>query len=140
MGRVRKMAERVFVDTSALYAYINSKDPDHERVKSYLKNFDGQLIITNFVFDEIVTLVLGRMGHDKAVLTGNTLLNPKVFVVIRVRRNDERNAWELFVDRSDKTYSFTDCTSFIIMRRLGIDKSLAIDPHFQREGFQVEIQ
>jgi len=133
------MIERVFVDTSALYAYINSKDPDHKKVKSYLASFGGQLMTTNFIFDETVTLVLARMGHDRAVLTGKTLLNPKVFAIMTVKISDERNAWKLFVNRPDKSYSFTDCTSFVIMRRLGIGKSLAVDPHFQQEGFQAVI-
>ncbi|ODS31238.1 MAG: Ribonuclease VapC20 [Candidatus Scalindua rubra] len=133
------MIERVFVDTSAWYAYINSKDPDHVKVKDYLSSFKGKLISTNFIFDETVTLVLSRMGHKRAVLTGKTLLNPKVVIAVRVRTRDEREAWELFLSRSDKTYSFTDCTSFVIMRRLGIEKSLVIDPHFQQEGFQVVI-
>ncbi len=133
------MIERVFVDTSALYAYINSKDPYHEKVRNFLNNFKGQLITTNFIFDETVTLVSTRMGHDKALLTGKTLLNPKAFFITRVKINDERNAWKLFVNRPDKAYSFTDCTSFVIMRTLGIEKSLAIDPHFQQEGFEAVI-
>ena len=130
------MAEKVFADTSALYAFINSKDPDHHWVKSYLDNFKGQLLITNFIFDEILTLVLARMGHEKAVLTGKALLNPNVFAMIRIRAIDEKNAWELFINRPDKVYSFTDCTSFVIMKRLGIKKSLTLDTHFQQEGFQ----
>ena len=133
------MAEKVFTDTSALYAFINSKDPDHKKIKNYLDNFKGQLLITNFIFDEIITLVLARMGHDKAVLTGKALLNPNVFIMIRLRALDEDNAWEFFIKRPDKDYSFTDCTSFVIMKRLGIEKSLAIDPHFQQEGFQVVV-
>lgn len=133
------MPERVFLDTSALYAYINSKDPDHEKVKNYIHGFKGQFITTNFVFDEIVTLVLARMGHDKAVIIGETLLNTKVAFLARVGPNDEKKAWELFVNRSDKTYSFTDCTSFVVMKRLSLGKSLTVDPHFRQEGFQLVV-
>ena len=130
------MVERIFVDTSAIYAYINAKDPDHVRIKGFLNSFKGQLLTSNFIFDEIITLVLSRMGHDQAVLTGQVLLNPNIFIMIRVGLSDERSAWELFVNRQDKTYSFTDCTSFVIMRKIDISKSLALDPHFQQEGFQ----
>ena len=130
------MVERVFVDTSAIYAYINAKDPDHDRIKGFLNSFEGQLLTSNFVFDEIITLVLARMGHGQAVLTGQVLLNPNIFTMIRVGLSDERSAWELFVNRQDKTYSFTDCTSFVIMRKMDITKFLALDPHFQQEGFQ----
>ena len=133
------MNERVFVDTSALYAFINSKDPDHETVKGYLENYPGQLITTNFVFDETVTLVSARLGHINAALTGKTLLNRKIFTMIRIKTRDENNAWELFMNRPAKSYSFTDCTSFVMMKKMGITKSLATDPNFQQEGFQAVI-
>ena len=50
---------------------------------------------------------------------------------------DELAAWKLFLDRPDKRYSFTDCTSFALMRRLGIEVALALDDHFRQEGFEV---
>ena len=34
-----------------------------------------------------------------------------------------------------KTYSYTDCTSFVVMRRLGLHTAIALDADFQREGF-----
>ena len=130
------MADAVFADTSALYAFINSKDPDHKKVKDYLEGFKGQLHITNFIFDEIITLVMARMGHDNAVITGKTLLNPKEFVLTRCKAADELKAWELFVNRPDRHYSFTDCASFVIMKKIGINKSLSTDSHFIQEGFE----
>ena len=133
------IVERVFVDTSAIYAYINAKDPDHDRIKGFFNSFEGQLLTSNFIFDEIITLVVARMGHDRAVLTGQVLLNPEIFITIRVGISDERSAWELFLNRQDKTYSFTDCTSFVIMRKMDITNFLALDPHFQQEGFQSAI-
>jgi predicted nucleic acid-binding protein len=130
------MTDAVFFDTSALFAFINSKDPDHKKVKDYLERFKGQLHITNFIFDEIISLVTARMGHDNAVITGNALLNPKEFVLTRCKAADELKAWELFVNSHDKHYSFTDCTSFVIMKKLGIKKFLATDSHFLQEGFE----
>lgn len=134
------MADAVFADTSALYAFINAKDPDHKKVKDYLEKFKGQLHITNFIFNEIITLVMARMGHDNAVLTGKTLLNPQEFVLIRCKAADEMKAWELFINHPDKHYSFTDCTSFVIMEKLGIKKFLATDSHFIQEGFETVLE
>ena len=51
--------------------------------------------------------------------------------------NDETRAWKLFARRADKEYSFTDCVSFEIMRRLGITRAAALDDDFRREGFTV---
>lgn len=45
--------------------------------------------------------------------------------------------WDLFQARGDKSYSFTDCTSFALMRRLGLEEAVALDADFRREGFRV---
>jgi predicted nucleic acid-binding protein len=57
--------------------------------------------------------------------------------LVRVRPSDEEDAWRLFKDRSDRSYSFTDCTSFVVMRRLGLPHATALDEDFRREGFEV---
>lgn len=37
----------------------------------------------------------------------------------------------------DKSYSFTDCLSFLVMERLGIQQVLTFDKHFIQAGFKV---
>ena len=56
---------------------------------------------------------------------------------MRVSAADERAAWELFAERGDKPYSVTDCTSFVLMRRLGLATAATLDADFRREGFAV---
>lgn len=128
--------EQVFLDTSALYAYINASDPDHKKVRNFLDGFKSRVVITNYIFDEIVTLVLARLGHDRAVFVGNILNKSPQVDRVWVSEGDEKNAWNLFVSRKDKGYSFTDCISFVVMKRLKISKCLALDGHFKQEGFE----
>jgi predicted nucleic acid-binding protein len=129
--------KRLFVDTGAWFAYSNASDPDHRRVARAVEGFDGRLVTSNFVFDEVVTLCLSRFGHATAARVGTTLLDPVVTDLVRLTTKDERDAWALFLDRPDKDYSFTDCTSFVLMRRLRLITAAALDAHFQSEGFQV---
>ncbi len=129
--------ERVFVDTGAWYAYINARDPDHFRVRGFLESFTGSLVTSTYVFDETVTLVLARLGHQRAVKVGNVLLDPRVVELVRIGPLDERSAWKLFQERPDKAYSFTDCTSFALMQRLDLRQALTLDDHFSQEGFEV---
>lgn len=130
------MKEHIFIDTSAIYAYVNVKDPDHQRIKKYLTGFKGKIYITNYIFDEIVTLVMARVGHDKAVYVGNILHKSPQIEKIWVTSSDEKQAWELFVSRKDKAYSFTDCSSFVVMKRMKLSKCLSLDGHFRQEGFE----
>lgn len=128
--------ENIFLDTSALYAFINAKDPDHVKVKSFLDAFKGKVVITNYIFDEIITLVQARLGHDKAVLVGNILNKSPQVNRVWILPSDEKEAWGFFQARKDKDYSFTDCVSFTVMRRLKISKCMACDDHFKQEGFE----
>jgi len=41
-----------------------------------------------------------------------------------------------FVDTS-AWFAYTDCTSFVLMRRLGLRLAIALDADFQKEGFSI---
>jgi predicted nucleic acid-binding protein len=127
--------EHAFVDTSAWFAYANRHDPDHTPIRNALQTFQGRLITSNFIFDETVTLCLYRLGHQVAATVGEVLLDPTVVDLIRLTPEDEQRAWTLFLARPDKTYSYTNCTSFVLMRHLKLQQAIALDTDFQREGF-----
>jgi uncharacterized protein len=63
------------------------------------------------------------------------LLDPIVVDLLRLTPDDEHRAWTLFLERPDKTYSYTDGTSFVLMRRLRLQQAIALDADFRREGF-----
>jgi predicted nucleic acid-binding protein len=127
----------VFVDTSAWFAFANRGDPEYRAVRTAMGSLDGLLVTSNFVFDEIVTLCLYRLGHEAAMRVGQSLLDASAVDLIRATPADERHAWELFRRRVDEEFSFTDCVSFVMMRRLGIERAVALDDDFRREGFEV---
>ncbi|MHC4972728.1 MAG: type II toxin-antitoxin system VapC family toxin [Planctomycetota bacterium] len=129
--------ERIFVDTSAWLSFANRNDADHPLVKRAFSGFSGRLVTSNFVFDETVTLARSRLGHAFALLVGDALQDADTVDLIRVSADDETRAWTLFAERGDKRYSFTDCTSFVLMRRLGIKQAASLDADFAREGFGV---
>ena len=45
-------------------------------------------------------------------------------------------AWDAFqMYNVDKTWSFTDCTSFAVMKNMGLTEVFAFDHHFEQMGF-----
>lgn len=46
-------------------------------------------------------------------------------------------AFQLLSQRPDKSYSFVDATSFVVMRSKEIHTALTLDHHFTEEGFRV---
>ena len=56
--------------------------------------------------------------------------------LVRSLPQDEAAAWEWFLlDWSD--LSFTDCVSFAVMKRLGLEQVATFDKHFERAGFRM---
>jgi hypothetical protein len=129
--------KRIFVDTSAWYAYARRDDPDHAAVKEALEVWEGRLVTSDFVFDEVATLVRARLGHGVSLRVGETLRNPSVVELVHLLPEDEEDAWEWFKRHDDKAYSFTDCAGFSLMRRLKISAAITTDRHFRQAGFQV---
>jgi predicted nucleic acid-binding protein len=43
-------------------------------------------------------------------------------------------AWETFERFADKDWSFTDCTSKVVIEQLGITHAFSFDHHFQQFG------
>lgn len=128
--------ESLFVDTSAWYAFLSKSDRDHAAVARFLHEFEGRLLTSNYIFDEAITLCRRRLGFVMAGTLGTALLDSSVVEMIYLTPEDQAEAWRLFLARRDKVYSFTDCTSFVLMRRLGLDSALALDADFEQEGFQ----
>ncbi|BAI92532.1 MULTISPECIES: type II toxin-antitoxin system VapC family toxin [Limnospira] len=47
---------------------------------------------------------------------------------------DIQLTWQLFRQFSDKEWSFTDCSSKVIIEKLNISKALSLDNHFHQFG------
>jgi len=128
----------IFVDTSAWYALANERDINHPLARQFLDE-DRWLVTTNFVIDETITLILIRVGHSQALSVGEQLWKGQLASVVRVTRDDERVAWQLFKQYDDKTFSFTDCTSFAVMSRLGLRYAFTFDADFTQTGQFIQV-
>jgi len=134
--------ESYFTDTTYIVATVNVQDREHakaERLSHRLAegefgNF--RLIMTDYIFDEVVTAILTRTRrHDLAARTGRSLLDSGAWRLIHLAAGDFEAAWSMFQDREDKRWSFTDCTSFALMERLGLRTAIAFDENFAQAGF-----
>ena len=129
--------DRILVDTGGWFAHFNAVDPDHSAVNRVLMAWEGRLLTSDYIFDELVTLVRYRVGHPEACRVGDVLRSGDLAKWVDVEPPDRDRAWRLFVRNRDKAYSFTDCTSFAIMDRLGIAAAVAVDADFRRAGYRV---
>ena len=95
-----------------------------------------RLLLSDYVFDETMTTLRVRSRrHDVAVRAGTAIRDSRILGRIEVDRAAFDAAWDLFRDRPDKEWSFTECTSFVLMERLAIRKALTFDRNFREAGF-----
>ena len=89
---------------------------------------------SNFVFDETLTLVRSRLGWRVARQLGERLRDERVTGLVRVSPEDEEAAWAIFTGYDDKSFSFTDCTSFAVVRWMHIAVCVTLDADFRSFG------
>lgn len=70
---------------------------------------------------------------------GNDLWSGRLARIFYLTRAQQREAWAFFQQYDDKTFSFTDCTSFVLMRRLGLTHVFTFDADFERTGLFVRV-
>lgn len=131
---------KVFVDTSAWLAINDRNDQYHNKavIKSLeIKKQKIELISSEYIFDESLTLIRYRISHRAAVTFGNSLLNSSIVKIIDIINEDRLKAWEIFKKYEDKELSFTDCISFVLMKKLRIEKVFTFDEHFKQIGFDI---
>lgn len=130
----------IFIDSSFFKAYVDGKDDFHKasrEISNKLVNDEVELVTSNFIIDETFTLVRVKCGLEKARDLYKTLKNlDKSLMVVRVLAIDEAEAWKWFW-KPWKDLSFTDCTSFALMKRLVIKRVATFDKHYTKAGFRI---
>jgi len=131
-----------FVDTSALLSTLYKKDTNHKQAKAISKELEKDIrripVITDYIFDETLTLLKQRVGHKESVKFGKLVFSGKTKLkLIYLSNNMIQEAFKLFVRYSDKGFSFTDCTSFAVMQHHKITRAFTFDHHFEQAGFEM---
>ena len=124
----------IFVDTGAWYASLVPTDPDHPKAVKWLTANHSPLLTTDYVVDETLTLLRMRGERKRALLLGARFFRNSLAEIHKVTAADLNRAWETFEKFNDKNWSFTDCTSKVVMEQLEIEIAFAFDHHFHQFG------
>lgn len=127
----------LFVDTSALIALLDARDPRHGQVRAEWARFatSGERLVTsNYVVVETVAVLQRKLGIPAA----RDLLD-EVLPLVDVHWIDEPihdAAVRALRLAGRRALSLVDLSSFELMRALDARVALAIDPHFAEQGFE----
>lgn len=125
----------IFLDTSAIYAWADSADPNHaESVRRLQALLDrGEDLLThNYVLVESMALLQARLGLRAAIKLGR---DASMFIVDWV--DDDLHAAGIGrLERSGRRHlSLVDHISFLVMTRRQVVTAFAFDPDFVSAGF-----
>jgi len=130
----------VFVDTGGWMACADRSDPAHltcMAARDAALEAGRTLITTDFVVDETLTLIRFRLGLAAANAWWQQIDGSVRLRWERIENDRFERARNLFFQYRDKDLSFTNCTSFAIMRELRLTTVITTDRHFRQVGFDV---
>jgi predicted nucleic acid-binding protein len=130
----------LFVDTAGFMACADGADRANDRARAARDEAlrCGELLVTtDHVVGETLSLLRFRLGLDAAEawwrqVDGSARVRVEWIDVERAER-----ARHAFFRYRDKDWSFTDCTSLVVMRELRLKRVLSTDHHFVQMGFTV---
>ncbi|MFX0171215.1 MAG: type II toxin-antitoxin system VapC family toxin [Candidatus Hodarchaeota archaeon] len=127
----------VFLDTGFILAIRNSDDINHikatKSMRECLSGKYGKIIVSNFVFDETVTLTLMRT-HNKNLVKdiGDYILNSPRIILLHLSETEFLATWELFLKYFENGLSFTDCSLLVMAKLFESNVYIAtFDRHFK---------
>ncbi|MGI0481811.1 type II toxin-antitoxin system VapC family toxin [Geminocystis sp. CENA526] len=118
----------------AWFASVVPSDKQHQKAITWLKNNQESLLTTDYVIDETLTLLRARGELKRSIVLGEAFFSGKLAQIYYLTEDDVRSTWDIFSRFADKEWSFTDCSSKVVMEKLEIQKAFAFDRHFTQFG------
>ncbi len=125
----------IFLDSSAIIAYKNADDINHEKALAIFQKLNagdyGIGVISEFVFSEVTTVLALRKSMEAAKEVGNILLEAREIEIMKASEVFERS-WEMFSDQENTGLSFVDASNLACMEMRKIRKIATFDKDFVR--------
>jgi predicted nucleic acid-binding protein len=132
------MKKPVFVDTVAWLALVNKSEDLHDAarvVRNQLVQQKAMLITTDYVIVEIANSLARLPLRSVAQKLIDFIRTSETVEVVTITAEIHDKAWELFCSHDDKEWGLTDCTSFVVMREMRLNRAFTADRHFEQAGF-----
>lgn len=120
----------VFVDSNYFIAFFNPADSLHRQAADIgrkLNSEDTQLVISNLVFLEVVTVLSQKMSREVAVWVGDYFTVSPQVKLLHVDEMLQIEAWTIFKQTPLKNISFVDCSIIACMKKERIVDLLTFD-------------
>jgi predicted nucleic acid-binding protein len=132
-------ADRFFLDTGFVIARFNCRDQYHSVAKSLAPTIAAgrEIWTTDAILFEVAAALSAPHQRAIAISIWDQFHggDPR-YRVCETAGAPLAKAVEMFRRRSDKSWSLTDCLSFVVMEEQQLKLALSADHHFQQAGFR----
>ena len=124
----------IFVDTGVWFAILHEKDPLHHRATKWFQELTEDIVTSDYVIDETLTLLLMRGERRKSLEFGNRTIVENGSNLVFISEDQFNRSWLFFQRMISQGLSFTDCTSHIVIQDLELRTVATFDHHFSATG------
>ncbi len=127
----------VFADACYYFALLMERDQYAEQARNFTQDYSGGFVTTTAVLTEVGNS-LARTGQRSCFVPLFDFLTSSSEVdIIHASSEEWDRAARLYDERPDKSWSLTDCLSFIVMQDRELQEALTADRHFEQAGFTI---
>jgi predicted nucleic acid-binding protein len=126
---------KVFIDTSFYIARLMPHDQAHGKAVKAVKP-DVVPITSSLIVNETIALLQARGFLSAAIEFLREARSSPYVQIVQIDPVIQSEAWDLFVRYGGTGANPVDCSSFAVMRRMGISKAFTFDRHFRAAGFE----
>lgn len=129
---------KLLADTSGLLALVLRDDRHHADAAAFVRRQPAvRFVLTELILAELTTRLRALAGADRAVGVARSLLESRRYELIFIDSDLLAGALARMERFADKRLSLTDCASFELMERLGLDSAFSFDRDFRDCGFRM---
>jgi predicted nucleic acid-binding protein len=125
----------IFADTYYFLSVGNDRDQGHQRAIEHAASFQGRVVTTEWILTEVADALSAPALRPRFLNLMELVNKDENWIVVEASHELFERGMALFSKRSDKSWSLTDCISFVVMEEQGISEALTADRHFEQAGF-----
>jgi uncharacterized protein len=125
----------IFADSFFFLALMNKRDAAHSKAVELIATLTGPIVTTQWVLVKVADAFSQPRDRGLFAKLLEFMEADNRIQVVTASDITFRLGAAMFLGRSDKSWSLTDCISFEVIENQGITEALTGDHHFSQAGY-----
>lgn len=123
---------KYFVDSDFLISLYDGDDFNHSKADDIFRSIKGEIIVSNLVLFESVTVISKKFGMRYA-RDMYKMVSSIVDEVLFVGEGLFQIIWDIFLNKDKKGTSFIDCSNLVLVQEKDDSKILSFDKFYPKQ-------